>query len=113
MLLKDYEAAKRLASEATDEGLVAKRARYDRIGNRLALIGLLGFALMFGGARFFARVAPGFEPAAPGLYRLVTILVPALCIAGFLFSGQFLDRRRGVIDLARKLKSEQASKKEE
>lgn len=110
MLLKDYEAAKLLAAASTDEALAGRRARYDQIGNRLALVGLLGFALLFGGSRFFAKVAPGFEPAAPGLYRIVTILLPAACIAGFLFSGQVLDRRRGIVDLARRLRREAAER---
>ncbi|HTM68381.1 MAG TPA: hypothetical protein VL426_03710 [Candidatus Binatia bacterium] len=112
MLLKDYDAARRLAADRTDGWLKARRARYDRIGTWFALAGLLGFGLMFGGERFFAWSSPGFASAFPGLYRIVTILLPALCIAGFFFSGQFLERRRGVIDLARRLQQEAAEKKE-
>ncbi|HTK04119.1 MAG TPA: hypothetical protein VL500_00900 [Candidatus Eisenbacteria bacterium] len=112
MIVRDYEAAKAYAANHSDERLVAMRRRYDRIGSWFAYAGLLGFLLLFGGGWFFSRVTPGFAQDLPGLYGAATVLLPALCIAGFLFSGQMLDRRRGIIDLARQLQREAAGKEE-
>jgi len=110
MVVRDYEAAKTFAAKHTDEWLADRRKRFDRIGSWFAYAGLLGILLLFGGDWFFARVAPGFPQDSPGLHRIVSILVPAVCIAGFFISGQVLDRRRGIIDLARRLKREAAER---
>lgn len=112
MVVRDYEAAKAFAAKCTDGWLAERRKRYDRIGSWFAYAGLLGIALLFGGDWFFSRVTPGFAPALPGLYRAVTMLLPALSIAGLLIAGQVLDRRRGIIDLARRLQQEAAKKEE-
>lgn len=110
MLMRDYERAKTLARDLTDEGLAARRSRYDRIGFYLALVALVSFATLVGGGYLFGRFAPELEPSYPRLYLLITLYFPALGIAAFFIFGQLLDRRRGIVDLARRLKQESSEK---
>lgn len=105
MLVRDYERAKSLASSASDEALSAKIRRLDRLGLYLALAGLASFAAMFG-ADAVRGLAPGFFREHEGAHRVLTILLPALGLAAFLIGGDVVRRKRGVIELARRLKAE-------
>jgi len=108
MIVRDYERAKALARDCTDEGLASKQKRYERISMYTALAAIASFAMITLGARLFHRLAPGFEASYPLAYMVVTMYLPAIGIATFFISGQILDGKRGVVALAKRLKREAA-----
>lgn len=111
MLVRDYERAKALAGTDSDEALSERIRRFDRLSLYLAVAGLASFALLFCGDAI-RNAAPAFFSVHASLWRIVTTLLPALGLAAFLIGGDIIRGRRGVVELARRLKSERGGEGE-
>lgn len=111
MLVRDYERAKALAKDLTDEGLAARKKRYDRIGLWSALVAIVSFFTLMWGDDLLRWSLPGFDGRHPDAFHLVTVLLPAIGIAVFWIGHLFvLERKREVIALAQQLKRESAER---
>lgn len=112
MLVRDYERAKALARERSDQDLAGALARHDRIGFRLAIIGLASLLLLLFGSQVavLLRAAPAAGSGHPGLCRLLTTFLPALGIVAFMVGSDILRKKRGLVELARRIRAENAAK---
>ncbi|HSD11982.1 MAG TPA: hypothetical protein VLC10_00340 [Patescibacteria group bacterium] len=111
MIVRHYEQAKALARDLSDDALNGRMKRYDRIGTRLALIGLASFAAFFCGD-WLLRVTGIAGNAHAGPFRVFTILLPGIGIAAFMIGSDMLRERRGIVELARRIRAENAAKED-